>query len=191
MLLFALLRSTTGLLLALGFVVVIGGVLLWMFRLPRPVTPEVARARRSLDAARLVLVPTNGTEYAERAIELACRLALEQEAAILLVHVIEVPRTLPLGAPLPEAERHAAEVLTRACDIVSLHNLQSKAIVQRARDAGSGVLAAARDERADLIVMGLKSHYHSGLLWGHTPEVLLHRAPCEVIFDKTPAPPPA
>jgi nucleotide-binding universal stress UspA family protein len=177
--------SATGVVIAVLFVAAIGALMWWMFRVPRPVTAEVAKARRSLDAARLILVPTTGTPASQRAVELACRLAQEQRAEILLVYVIEVPRTLQLGAPLPPAEQEASEALTVAKEVVMLHDLPVRALVHRARQAGDGIIAAAKDHRADLIVMGITPGHH-GHVWGRTAETLLHRAPCEVIFDKLP-----
>jgi nucleotide-binding universal stress UspA family protein len=140
-----------------------------------------------LDVARLILVPTTGSTYSQRGVELACRLAEEQGASILLVYVIEVPRTLPLGAPLENAEQEASAALEIGRQVVALHNLPVRTIIQRARAAGDGIIAAASDHRADLIVTGLASrteHGHPG--WGHTADTLLHRAPCEVIFDRVP-----
>lgn len=177
--------SPAGVAIAAVFATAMALLIRWMFRVPRPVSLDVARARRSLDAARVILVPITGASYSERGVELACRLAQEQGAAIVLVHVIEVPRTLPLGAPLPEAEREAQEALETGRQVVALHNLTVRTIIQRARTAGDGIIAAAGDQRADLIVTGLASrgeHAHAG--WGRTADTLLHRAPCEVIFDK-------
>ncbi len=70
--------------------------------------------------------------------------------------------------------------------MVRLHNLEARALVQRARAAGDGIIAAAKDHEADLIVMGIAGARHHGHVWGRTAETLLHRAPCEVIFDKLP-----
>jgi nucleotide-binding universal stress UspA family protein len=173
-------------LLAAATAAVIVLLLLWRLRARRPVSEEVAKARRSLDSARLLLVPTTGTAYAERGVELACRLAKEQAGEILLVYVIEVPRTLPLKALMPQPERKAEEVLHRAKEIVALHHLPARTLIFRGRDSGNAIVAAAKEHRADLIVLGIGPHRHVGALWGRTLETLLHRAPCEVVFDKLP-----
>jgi len=178
--------SPLGAVIAVGFACAIGSLLLWMFRVPKPVSADVAKARRSLDSASLILVPTVGTPYARRGVELACRLAQEQRAELLLVYVIEVPRTLPLGTSLPQADKEAEAALTTAREVVVLHNLPVNTHVQRAREAGEGIISAARDRRADLIVMGIGSRAQASHLWGRTADALLHRAPCEVIFDKLP-----
>jgi nucleotide-binding universal stress UspA family protein len=178
--------SPQGIVIAVVFAVCMAALLIWMFRVPRPVSAEVAKVRRSLDFIRLILVPTTAAPYSERAVELACRLAQEHGAQLLLVYVVEVPRTLPLGAPLEQAEKDAAAALETARTVVSLHNLEADSLVQRARLAGDGIIAAAKDHRADLIVLGIGPHRPAAHLWGSTAEALLHRAPCEVIFDKLP-----
>jgi nucleotide-binding universal stress UspA family protein len=177
--------SGVGIALAAIFLVGITALMVWMFRVPRPVGAEVAKARRSLDVARLILVPTTGVPYSQRAVELACRLAQEHAAEILLVYVIEVPRTLQLDVPLDPAERAARQALDTAREVVRLHDLPVRTLVHRARDAGNGIISAAQDHHADLIVMGIVGGLH-GHVWGRTAETLLHRAPCEVIFDKLP-----
>jgi nucleotide-binding universal stress UspA family protein len=179
--------SVAGIVIALVFGAALSTVMLWMFRVPRAVSADVAKARRSLDRARLILVPTTGSSYSQRGVELACRLAQEQGASILLVYVIEVPRTLPLSAPLARAEEEASSALDTATEVVALHSLPVRSVIHRARTAGDGIIAAATDHRADLIVTGIaaqREHGHSG--WGRTADTLLHRAPCEVIFDRIP-----
>ncbi len=177
--------SLLGVVAACIFAASLVTVMLWMFRVPRPVSADVAKARRSLDAARVILVPVTGSVYSQRGVELACRLAQEQQAAILLICVIEVPRTLPLAVPLEQAEQEAQEVLDTGRQVVALHHLPVSMVIQRARQAGEGIIAAAKDHQVDLIVTGLGSrqeHGHPG--WGRTADTLLHRAPCEVIFDR-------
>ncbi len=175
--------SIEGIAIAVFFVAAIGLLMYWMFRVPRAVAAEVAKARRSLDIARVIVVPTTEQPYSQRGVELACRLAEEQRAEILLVSVVEVPRTLDLGAPMEPAEEEARRALETAAQVVRLHNLPVRTMVQRARAAGDGIIAAAKDHNADLIVMGIAG-VHRGHTWGTTAEALLHRAPCEVIFDR-------
>ena len=189
--------SPLGIVIAVVFLVAMVGLLRWMFRVPRPVREEVARAHRAPDILRRILVATIGTFESQRAVELACRLGHEQQAEIILVYVVEVPRTLGLGASLPGVEEKAREALDTAAEIVRLHGLEPRPIVWRARLSGDGVIAAARDNNADIIVIGVgprRSRVTGG--WGRTSDVLLQRAPCEVVFDKLPegegrpAPPP-
>jgi len=173
--------SVVGVILAALFAAGLLALLLWMLRVPRPVSAEVARAVHSVGAVRTILVPI----LEARAVELASRLGQMQKAVILVGYIIVVPRTLSLGVPLPQVEEHAGRALERAKTIVEMHELEAGTEIIRARDAGEGIVRAARDRDVDLIVLGISPV--SGLLEGSTArvaEALLRQAPCEVIIDK-------
>ena len=176
--------SWEGIVLATVFAAAMSGIMFWMFRLPVQLSAPVARIRRALDASRRIMVPVVDAPYSGRGVELACRLGQEQKAEISLVHVIEVPRTLPLGAPLPVAEEAAERVLQTTREIVELHGLIASTYVERAREAGEGIIRAARDQAADLIVMGVRPKVGSTETLGRTGAVLLRQAPCEVVLDR-------
>ena len=177
--------SFLGALLAFFFTASMAVLLWWMFHVPRAIPLAAAKARRAVGAIKKILVPTSGTLYSERGIELACRLGEEQKAEIYLVNVIEVPRTLPLQAPLPEAEKMAEEVVKRGEEIVTLRGLPVRGEVKRGRVAGEEIIRAAKDWEADLIVMGIRSEIRMAQeILGRNSDVVLRRAPCEVILDK-------
>ena len=182
--------SFLGALLAFCFAASMGILLWWMFHVPMVIPLAAAKARRAVGAIKKILVPTSGTPYSERGIELACRMGEEQKAEIYLVNVIEVPRTLPLDAPLHEAEIKAGDVIKRGEEIVTLRGLPVKAAVKRGRVAGEEIIRAARDLEADLIVMGIRSEIRMAQeILGRTSNLVLRRAPCEVILDKLPLTP--
>ena len=159
----------------------------WMLHPPRQVGEAAAKARHSLFAVKRILVPTSGFPYSERGVELACRLGQEQRAQIFLAYIMEIPRTMPLGIPLPDLEQKAREALERADSIVVLHGLKTDKMVHRARIAGEEISRIAREKDVDMIVLGIRSHV--GLtenILGRTSDVILRQAPCEVIIDKLP-----
>jgi nucleotide-binding universal stress UspA family protein len=177
--------SVVGSLLAFVFAASMSVLLWWMLHVPRAIPLAAAKARRAVGAIKRVIVPTSGTLYSERGIELACRLGEEQKAEIYLINVIEVPRTLPLDAPLNEAEAHAGAVIKRGEEIVTLRGLPVKGEVKRGRVAGEEIIRAAKDYDADLIVMGIRSQIRMAQeILGRTSDLVLRRAPCEVILDK-------
>jgi nucleotide-binding universal stress UspA family protein len=157
-----------------------------MLRVPPSVPAEAAKARRALDAVGVILVPIIGRPYSLKAVELACRLGEIQKAEILVATFLEMPLSLPLGAPSPQAEGDAQSLLDQAEAVVKHHDLPCRTKAQRAREAAEGILALAREENADLIVMGVTPKAvgaRSAL--GRTAETLLRRAGCEVILEKT------
>jgi len=174
-----------GAFLAFIFAASMGVLLWWMFHVPRAIPLAAAKARRAVGAIKKILVPTSGALYSERGIELACRLGEEQKAEIYLVTIIEVSRTLPLEAPMPEAEAKAEDIIKRGESIVSLRGLKAKGEVRRGRIAGEEIIRVAKDWEADLIVMGIRSEIRMAQeILGRTSDLVLRRAPCEVIVDK-------
>jgi len=180
--------SSLGVLLALLFAGTMGGLLWWMLHPPKAITAVAAKMKYAVGALKRILVPTVGEAYSEKGVELACRLGREQNADILLAYVIEVPFTLPLGAPLERADARAKEVLERAEGVVTRHRLRYAKKVERARQAADGIIRVAKDEGVDMIVLSLPpSGKREGRLFGRTTEVLLRRAPCELVINKLPA----
>ncbi len=180
--------SSLGVLLALLFAGLMGGLLWWMLHPPKAITAVAAKMKYTVGALKRILVPTVGEAYSEKGVELACRLGREQNADILLTYVIEVPFTLPLGAPLERADARAKEALERAEGVVTRHRLRYAKKVERARQAADGIVRVAKDEGVDMIVVSLPpSGRREGKVFGRTTEVLLRRAPCELVINKLPA----
>ena len=63
-----------GILLAAIFVTSVGGLLIWMFRVPKGSTMSAARAYSSLSSVHKVLVAITDAFPSERAIGLGCRI---------------------------------------------------------------------------------------------------------------------
>ncbi len=174
-----------GIVLALVFATCMATIFWWMFRVPPPVTYRAVTARRAVSAVHKILVPTLPNEASARAVEMAARLAEPQHAEIILAYVFEVPLTLPLGAPMPEMEARSEEALSEAEGIVQAHGLTSRRRSRASRHAGDGIVDLAREEQADLIVMGLSHKHRPGdAIVGPTTERVLHKAPCEVLVDR-------
>ena len=86
---------------------------------------------------------------------------------------------------MPEAEAKAEDIIKRGEEIVSLRGLQGKGEVKRGRVAGEEIIQASKDWEADLIVMGIRSQIRMAQeILGRTSDLVLRRAPCEVILDK-------
>lgn len=179
--------SLIGAFLALLFSGTMFSIIWWMLHPPPQVTLPVAKARIAVSAIKKIIVPTTGTSYSEKAVELACRLGQAQKAEILVTYVIEVPYTLPLNAVMTKAELMAQDVINRAIDIVRHNNLPARSTIEHARKVGEGIIRLAKVEDADLIVIGIRPV--TGIpekVVGRTSETVLRHAPCEVIINYNP-----
>ncbi len=177
-----------GVMIALGFMLTLGGTLFWMLRLPGPMAQEVARAVCSVDAARVIVVPILDLFYTERAVELACRLGRQQNALIVLAYVVEVPRLLTLDAPLPpEVKERADQALRHARTIVERHGLPASTTTVNAREASEGIGQAVQTYGGDMVLLGVHSVEHRVPgIFARTADALMRHPPCEVLIDSMP-----
>ncbi len=158
-----------------------------------------------------ILVPVFGTRLDDDIVSTAGRLAdaAESEAggrpALVVVYVVEMPLTVPLDAPPPQAVLDAADAtLARAYDVVSEYEVvEMSTVVARARTVGSGIVATARELQPEVIVMGgeppsrIKGGAVLGGIGGERPdeigpvtEYVLKRAPCRVLITAAARRPP-
>lgn len=139
---------------------------------------------------RTILHPTDFSPEAERAFQLACSLSRDHGSRLILLHVAPGREVLlgEFGMP-PSPPEDDAALQQR---LQSLHCDSPPIVVDRLLVQGEPaeqILAAARDSRCDLIVMG--THGRSGLprlLMGSVAEAVLREAPCPVLIVKGHAP---
>jgi nucleotide-binding universal stress UspA family protein len=138
---------------------------------------------------RTILCPTDFSDHSGQAFRLACSLARDYGARLLVLHAAEPPVLLfdEAGNRLPHAEdyREAARKQMPAPrpDVgpVAAEYLLADG------EAAAAILAAARQVKADLIVMGTQGR--SGVaraLIGSVAEDVLRKAPCPVLTVRLP-----
>jgi len=140
---------------------------------------------------RTILVPTDFSDHARAALDVALGLASESKATVHLLHAYEIPISAvpPYGVELPPGlilevrdaaarslEKVAAEVRGRGvtCEAHLIHGPPVDGIIEAATSVG-----------ADLIVMGtrgLTGFKH--VLLGSVAERTIRTAPCPVLSVK-------
>jgi nucleotide-binding universal stress UspA family protein len=140
-------------------------------------------------AVRTIIHPTDFSSHSMAAYGLACALARDYGARLVVVHVRP---PLVVFAELPPFPQEPPEVMKKVRE--KLYGLPPPytgiAVGHRLLegDPAAGILRAAREESGDLIVMG--THGLSGvgrMLMGSVAEDVLRRAPCPVLTVKTPS----
>jgi nucleotide-binding universal stress UspA family protein len=132
---------------------------------------------------RTILHPTDFSDYSQGAFEMACALARDYSAELLLVHVVPpahvfAPDGIAVSFPVEEPyDVHArlARLHADDSDVKTDHRVLDG-------DPTEQILKVARDANADLIVMG--THGSSGLtrlLMGSVAEHVMRKAPCPVL----------
>jgi universal stress protein A len=137
-----------------------------------------------------ILHPTDFSPRAECALQLACALARDYGARLVLLHVAPSPPltygegVMPVdtGAYLREARDQLAALQLPADNVRAERRFESG-------EPALEIVRVAKDLKADLIVMG--THGRSGLsriLMGSTAEKVLRQATCPVLTMKMPLP---
>jgi nucleotide-binding universal stress UspA family protein len=143
-----------------------------------------------LKSVKSILVAVDGSDASYNALATVCEIARHTKAHVSVLHVIEVPRALPLDADLPGEAEHGEAVLTQAERLAGDHRVKVRGDLVQARQAGVAIVDEAAANEADAIALGLGFERPFGRF--HLDEVseyVLEHAPCDVWLFRY-APPP-
>lgn len=139
---------------------------------------------------RSIVVPLLGREETVHAVDLACRLAADRGARVVLVAPLVVEPELPLDAQFPEETAALRKQLDEAAAIAESYGVGAKKRLVRTRERALGYELAevARDHGAELIVIGSPVESRRGFRRAFPPEVVsvLREAPCRVMVATGP-----
>lgn len=128
-----------------------------------------------------ILVPVDGSPASLDAVALACGIAKKNKGKVFAVHVIEVRRSLPLDAEMPEEAAAGEEILTRAERTASEMDFRIEGELLQAREAGHAIVDEAMERGVDLILMGAEHKSPLGeYQMGRLTQYVLRAAPCNV-----------
>lgn len=142
----------------------------------------------------MVIVPLLDEEYTGHALDLACRLAADRGAHVLLLAPLFVEWELPLDAHFHGEEKMLRVELGRERALAESYGIGAHGEIVRARPGqlGRAVAAAAEDVRASLVVVGAAIESQRGFRHPFSRDVwsVLNDAPCPVmIATKSPRAP--
>ncbi len=134
-----------------------------------------------------IMVPLDGSSFAEEALPYARGLAEQNQATLLLARVEETfeppPGVFVPATALPEVfQLGAGEYLEQQAARLTLAGLNVQTILLEGKVADA-LLKCAREEKVNLIVMS--THGRTGLsrlLMGSVAERIVHDAPCPVLL---------
>ncbi len=137
-----------------------------------------------------ILHPTDFSDCSDYALRVACMLAGEAGGHLILLHVEPLPTILyGEGVVPPDPDRFHREAWRKLEQIqVPASNV---AVVRRLEEGmpAEEILRVAKDENADMIIMG--THGRRGLarlVMGSVAELVVRRANCPVLTVKKPFP---
>jgi len=162
-----------------------------IFRRAREET-ETSKTTPGVGATGDIAVIVDGKRLDKELVRLACFMAKRGKRKIHLVHIIEVPRTLPLKATLTKESENADKILTEAMTIADEQGCEAIAEVVQTRDAGPAIVDEAKDHGCALILLGLVRNAKKGTGGGNdlgkTIPFVLANAPCRVWVVQDPPP---
>jgi ubiquinone biosynthesis protein len=119
-----------------------------------------------------VLVATDRSETAHRAVEWAAEMATRYEAELVVLRVT-------LDGATPELQADLAEYAEKLGENV-------RPLVRSADDPAQAICSAAREEDADVLVVGsVGMQGRKEFLLGNVPNRVSHNAPCTVVIVNT------
>jgi nucleotide-binding universal stress UspA family protein len=141
-------------------------------------------------AYRSIVVPLLEREETEHALDLACRLAADRGAQVVLVAPLVVERELPLNAHFNGEVTELTERLESAAAVASSYGVGVRRVIVRARPGSFGekVARVAAERRAELVVVGAPVESRRGFRHAFPRDVLLllRDAPCRVMIATGP-----
>lgn len=140
-----------------------------------------------------ILVATDGSEAALEATRFAIDLAAEQEAELVIAHVVRdmdvIPATVvQIGGVFPhEADAHDLELLEDAAALAHEHGVTATTVLLRG-DTVPELIGYADGRDVDLIVVGSRGRGAvAGVLLGSVSQALLHESRRPVLVVRTAA----
>ena len=136
---------------------------------------------------RSIVVPLLGRAETEHALDLACRLAADRGARVVLVAPLVAPQELPLDAHFEHEVEALRRALEHAAAIAESYGATAvrRIIRTRERALGQELAEVARDHRAELVVVGAPVESRHGFPRAFPPEILsiIRESPCRVMIS--------
>jgi len=147
-----------------------------------------SRPPREVEPIRVIVHPTDFSERSEAALWVACRLASDHGARLVILHVAP-PEILIDGTSAVAIDALVYRIpLEDVCERVEVRDLKHRPDHRLLRgDAATEILCTSREVQADLIVMG--THGRTGLgrlVMGSVAEQVLRGADCPVLTVRVP-----
>ncbi len=149
--------------------------------------PKPADLRSLLDV-RQILVPSDGSVASYEALAQAINVAKRNKGQVVVVHVIEVKRTLPLDADMPNEAMRGEEILSEAERLAEQMDFKVEGELLQAREAGHAIVDEAIERNMDAIVLGTEYKRPFGeFQLSRTIQYVMKHAPCQVWVYRMPA----
>ncbi len=131
---------------------------------------------------RNVLVAVHGDEMDDQLVRLGCMMAKASKGKVFGVYGIEVPRTQPVDATLPEFTEKADVALEHAVELAESANYEIEPEIVQSRNYGQSLVDEAEAHQCGLIILGIpyRTDRCGRFDPGETVPYVLNHAKCRV-----------
>jgi nucleotide-binding universal stress UspA family protein len=137
-----------------------------------------------MQSGESIIVGTDGSDTAERAVDRAGEIARAFGATVHVVSVYSDEKT-PLAGLGRQGDRdHAQQYIKRAQARLAKQGVESQAHTSN-QEAGRALVAIADEQRAQMIVVGNRGMTGAARVLGSVPNYVSHHAHCDVVIVRT------
>jgi nucleotide-binding universal stress UspA family protein len=104
---------------------------------------------------RNVLVAIHGDEMDDELVRLSCMMAKGKKGRVFGVYGVEVPRTLPVDATLPDVTEKAGQALEHAVELAERANFEIEPEIVQSRNYGQSLVDEAESHQCGLLILGI------------------------------------
>ena len=104
---------------------------------------------------RNVLVAIHGDDMDDELVRLGCMMAKAKKGRVFGVYGVEVPRTLPVDATLPEVTEKAGQALEHAVELAERANFEIEPEIVQSRNYGQSLVDEAESHQCGLLILGI------------------------------------
>lgn len=145
---------------------------------------------------RRILVPMDGSPWAESVLPMAVRLAKANDAELILAHVVPEPELTEIGPLEPEDLQLAARVvernehaaltyLARIKAYLADNGVRVRTVTRRGDDARASLIALIGTEAADIVILSARGHggrHHAEQRYGSMSAYLMAQSPVPLLI---------
>lgn len=149
--------------------------------------PQVLLPRNNIitkDAKPSIVIALYNPDHVQTLIDIAYPVALEREAKLLAISVVEVPRQTPIHEGL-RFTHHREAILNKAKKYAAEMNIELSTDIVIAHNISDGILAGAEKHQATMLVMGWKGFTNAkDRIFGEVVDRIIRYAPCDLMVLK-------
>ena len=137
-----------------------------------------------MQSGESIIVGTDGSDTAERAVDRAGVIAGAFGATVHVVSVYSDDKTPLVGAGRQGSRAGAQHNIDRARELLAKQGVESEAHLSN-QEAGRALVAIADEQRAQMIVVGNRGMTGAKRVLGSVPNYVSHHAHCDVVIVRT------